>query len=118
MTEAERKKQRALRWVKALESGRFKRGRERLRSGLDGTYCVMGVACHVSRVGKWDGDNYVTPDGCHGDSYAPSRVLRYYGITESFQEALVSLNDSESWDFKRLAKLIREQLDLEAASES
>lgn len=44
-----------LKWIRALESGRYKQTRGQLRRDLGSTagQCCLGVACTVSRVGKW-----------------------------------------------------------------
>lgn len=44
-------KQHRIEWVEALESGKFKQTSNELRRG--NKYCCLGVACTISKVGKW-----------------------------------------------------------------
>ncbi len=50
----------ATKWVDLLESGKYKQGREQLRTRNG--YCCLGVACDMTMLGTW-----VKEDGDKGD---------------------------------------------------
>ena len=46
------KKNIAMKWVKALRSGKYEQGKKMLRS-LDSKYCCFGVLCDISWLYEW-----------------------------------------------------------------
>lgn len=65
-------------WVKALRSGNYKRGKGRLRSNMG--YCCLGVLCDISGLGEWESPIL----GYEFDStrnYLPMSVMEWAGIT-------------------------------------
>ena len=115
-TEEEQKKHRA-ELVKALRSGKYKQGYENLRRG--NYYCCLGVACDVSRLGKWESpfDNLCrTVYSYFGDHcYLPQKVQEYYGFidyagyTRSIKRTLLKINDYERRSFVEIADLIESE---------
>jgi hypothetical protein len=110
----------AMKWVKALRSGKYKQGKEQLRT-VEGEYCCLGVLCDITKEqtrGKWDemgrfsrltqGDGVVLPyfvrevTGMQSDDgRLPGEVankLKNYD--------LAALNDGGGYGFKRIANLI------------
>ena len=99
-------------WVKALRSGRYKQGTSRLRTKTGGEirYCCLGVAYNIATNGSgWT-------EGSFGTYYTASRQGAYLGRTDPFtlpdslQGKLAGMNDSGSWDFKRIADWIEKNL--------
>lgn len=125
----------AIRWAEALESGRYPQGYGRLRTE-DG-YCCLGVLCDISRLGEWDpdgcylGERFVVPGRVGAwaqlsgtferradQSANPHLVmpeLRKLGsvFLSDLNDDVYSDPDDDrepvTWDFKRIAALIRER---------
>lgn len=51
------------RWIRALRSGKYKQGHDRLRTE-DNRFCCLGVVCDI-----------VNPDGWRGGRHSGSKVL-------------------------------------------
>lgn len=71
-------------WVKALESGKYRQGRESLVHR--GRYCCLGVACDVFRKKTKQGQ-WIYPNGRREpgtfmgkETLPPSEVMRWYGL--------------------------------------
>lgn len=47
------KKNIAMKWVKALRSGKYKQGRKALRNIVNDSYCCLGVLCDISKQHEW-----------------------------------------------------------------
>lgn len=63
--------------VTALRSGTYRQGRERLRA--EDEFCCLGVACEVSKVGKW----------CDGYGYLASKEQpRFSSLPDAVRDAL------------------------------
>lgn len=106
-------------WVDALRSGEYRQGYGRLRSDGSNAYCCLGVACDVSGVGRWTGSLYETdgemPWGVSGLEL-PNPVVRWLGLDDrdpymesAGGDSLSSLNDSENWDFDKIADLLESE---------
>lgn len=78
-------------WIKALRSGEYEQGRNRLRR--DGKYCCLGVLCDISGMGKWEENTYMG-----SESVLPYELAEKMGITQwgdlSFGITLTHLNDT------------------------
>jgi len=113
-------------WVRALESGEYKQGREYLCQVRDGgrRYCCLGVLCEVASipgteltVTNSDGGtrNVVMFDGMDNGSYyfLPRIIDNFLGIgslgmlKRSVGVSLANMND-EGESFKRIADTIRQ----------
>lgn len=92
--------------IAALRSDRYVQGRDQLRSSdVSGKpcLCILGVACEVSGLGKWDkrpGEswNYELDDGRSYVSAAPLSVRLHFNLPPG----IASLND-EGVSFGELA---------------
>ena len=120
-------------WIKALESGKYKKGKGFLCSieGKNKTpkYCCLGVLCEILKVPKRNHQNIIdTEDGLfqtveYGDNIGksntslPTGIMKKVGIKESegrirnfnFDGSilLTTLNDSRDYSFKKIAKVIK-----------
>lgn len=85
----------ARKWVKALRSGKYKQGRNRLKYGnQNGTfYCCLGVAEEACGVPRNDG-----------------LELRPGVLPSMLQSDLMEMNDVEGADFKHIAKHIEDHV--------
>lgn len=107
----------AKRWVKALRSGKYKQGRETLKTDR-GTYCCLGVLCDLAVKAK------VIPKFPEGEVVLPREVQRWVGLCTaegSFSTVngyycgfcdtsdLTVLNDTEKNKFPTIAKVIESQ---------
>lgn len=106
-------------WLRALESGRYKRGRSWLKMERGGKfeYCCLGVACEVAGV-KWQlgyGGRYST-SGC--DASLPESMVRWLGVFshigvvgywEIDEPSMAEMNDSLDLSFKKIAARIRKR---------
>lgn len=111
------------RWVSALRSGEYKKGKGRLRSTNNG-YCCLGVLTelylkeHPKSKGKWRN----TGNGFSSfgrDDVTPVPVMRWAGLRDSNPMVAVSddtslslaeLNDGDGYKMKR-ARSFREIAD-------
>ena len=88
-------------WIKALESGRYKQTQENLE--LDGCYCCLGVLCKTMRIdpqtAKSDFDHELLSES----------VLEKVGLREEEQSRLACMND-EGKSFREIAAYIRANL--------
>ena len=83
-------------WVRALESGKFKQGRKRLARG--GYYCCLGVLRKI--------DN---PSVGNDAEILPKEYQDELGLTVEIQQQLASMND-DGKTFKEIASWIRKHL--------
>lgn len=102
-----------LSWVAALESGEYTQGTGTLKN-LDGSFCVLGVACDLSGTGEWCdfpvGNVYPYMMGRRAFLCYPSDIVEgEYGMTRLGAYALLDLND-EGVQFEVLAQIIRAEL--------
>jgi hypothetical protein len=88
------------RWIKALESGKYKQGRKRLKHG--GRFCCLGVLREIEPSIK----------GVDQDTALDEES----GIPMEYQSKLIDLNDGSVFkgidphSFKEIAKWIRSHL--------
>ena len=107
-------------WLKALRSGKYRQGRDRLRTKTNG-YCCLGVLCDVYRkttkTGKWvQTDQLWNFEGRSG--VLPYKVRRWAGLKQedpeldptSFSGNASSVNDLRRSNFKKIANLIERNL--------
>ena len=114
------KKSIAMKWARALESGRYKQNQGALRTkNFEGkpSYCCLGVLCNITKTTKWEHKN-----GCNGQLYGeagvlPQEIMKKTGIstanpivrTDEGDTSLVNLNDKLNYSFKQIAKIIRKE---------
>ena len=106
-------------WVAALRSGDYKQATNQLR--LRNSFCCLGVACDISKVGEWkDNNRYVCtfedgyPDS-NRDLELPPKVLDWLGMSDP--DPIIDMinnsylncscaNDIKGWDFDKIADAI------------
>lgn len=104
------------RWVEALRSGKYKQGKERLKS--EQGFCCLGVLCDLAvhdGVGQWNGQCFTTDD--KSVEYMPPQKIKDWSglrmgvplMTEIGLSQAHVLND-QGISFEKIADLIEEQL--------
>lgn len=86
-------------FIAALQSGKYKRGRGLLR-GKSGGYCPLGVLCDVVDPNKWrkPGPNAALPHWRYDTDYyafPPPAVLRKVGVPDQDAWYLCNLQDKD-----------------------
>lgn len=124
------KREVAILWAEALESGEYKQTSGKLRDNAADTpeYCCLGVLCDIAPVGEWAGNRDVY--GIVGDYDAgllPNVVGTWAGVDHgNFSNVLLvdtcggncewdgtppgfasHMNDSHHWSFQQIAHAIR-----------
>lgn len=114
------KKSVAMKWAKALESGKYKQADGYLRTPA-GDYCCLGVLCDLvgEEVGlKRGAVRGFVKDGMPYNATLPSFVSRFVGMKSSDgllsaygrakkAVSLSGLNDIKSLSFNQIARVIR-----------
>lgn len=113
------KKAIAMKWVKALRSGKYRQTSSVLYDG--GAFCCLGVLCDISKKRKWHkADDSSYRYGRAGTTVLPAYVRDWAGmlsasgtssiIDRSHQNGghhdLISMNDRKGWSFKKIARWI------------
>jgi len=101
-------------WIKALRSGKYEQGEERLKTG--NSFCCLGVLCDLSRkdgIGEWQGKIFKSKNSCSsGELPDDVRLWAELGDEDPFiggWDHLSRLNDN-GWTFKAIASLIETEL--------
>ena len=80
-----------LRWITALESGKYRQGTGVLKRP-GGSYCCLGLACEVIGQGQWhsglDCETYGSPDGQASWARLPSSLQEQLGLEDAQGEML------------------------------
>lgn len=114
------KKEILQKWVKALKSGKYVQGVNKLRSNKD-EFCCLGVLCDVyakeCNGGRWEDQTYyglktfVITDNSESDAYSlPNGLSKALGIDSKFESRLIDMNDEEGADFIQIAEFIESEL--------
>lgn len=105
-------------WLKALESGKYKRGKESLKVDYgDGfKYCCLGIACEVA------GANWIKAhdDGCYTvngrGGFLPKSIMEWLGVfyndgscPSGTYPSMIAMNDEKNLSFKEIAARIRKR---------
>lgn len=110
-----------LKWIRALESGEYKQGRDKLFYPEEKSYCCLGVACDVSGLGEWKEMEYIVQGEerpqYEGETYPPKAVCDLYGLDESAGNTLLNMNDEEVYTFAAIARYLRTHFGLEGVTE-
>lgn len=95
------KKAIAMKWVKALRSGKYKRGIGQLKT--ERGHCCLGVLCEVLGLerGTWNSDW-----GLSFEAQKKSGMKSCDGTIHSLGTDLATLNDMRGGSFKEIAKVI------------
>lgn len=108
------KKSIAMKWVKALRSGKYIQGKIRLKSN-DEKFCCLGVLCDISKKSRWTKDKRGLNWYNTSEKYLPTIVQKYSGIKTSsgvnkkLGRSLISLNDSGDFTFNDIADYIEKE---------
>lgn len=102
-------------WVNALRSGKYKRGKGKLRKVVCGVerHCCLGVLCDISPEAskKWSFDEaskkyeFICADNDTESESIPARVMNWAGM-ESDHRHLAAINDSGKYNFNQIADII------------
>jgi len=108
---AEQIKENRAKWIKALSSGRYRQAEGILRHIDHGRkkYCCLGVACQISRLGKWNEQDIFTINGESSDvclKRLPS-VRRWLGMSMEQNSKAVKMNDEDCLSFKQIAECFK-----------
>lgn len=117
-------------WIAALTGGEYNQGQSRLR--VDDSFCCLGVLCDLAVLageGRWDGEDYVAPDGsrehltlsAHVAEWAFKQGADVVARETSWDDPLVTrkngdevgltdLNDAQDKSFSYIAKAIERSL--------
>lgn len=104
-------------WVKALRSGEYRQGKDRLVDGKD-RFCCLGVLCNISpaREGRWVKDTkrgwcFSGPDKTNEGAPTPN-VKKWAGLKSDNPiigaHNLAEYNDDLNYTFDQIADLIEE----------
>lgn len=103
-------------WIEALRSGKYKQGRNVLRSSND-RFCCLGVLCDISGQGQWKGEScgceagyyYYERNGQPAESEGitlPVFVKHFANIEDKDQEVLMGMNDHDNISFDEIGDWI------------
>ena len=108
-------------WVKALRSGEYTQGTDRLQSSYG--FCCLGVLCKVGElegveviknehIGQIEGSELISQEAIKEWSGIKTNTCESYVIPTKTnkinQRNLAYLNDSGEYDFNKIADLIEE----------
>lgn len=117
------KKNIAMKWVKALRSGKYKQGRDRLRTE-NNKFCCLGVLCNLHaqahpgfaarqrKVASYDGSHATVGPNVRGwaglaTSDGDFNRNEVEGLPRNWStDSLIELNDVKLWNFERIATFI------------
>jgi len=92
-------------WIKALRSGKYKQGKERLYNEEEDSYCCLGVLELIAGIDtKSDAFLQTT-----GELITHKAISCVKGLDMKMQIKLADMNDSEDNDFNDIAKYIEVQ---------
>lgn len=101
-------------WANVLESGKYKKGRNCLRTGNE--FCCLGVYCDAFLDGEWkyledeldENENKYSFSyhGLQNNLRMPDNARDTVGLSEAEEEDLMSLND-RSDSFSEIVKILR-----------
>lgn len=97
------KKSVAMKWVKALRSGKYEQGQRRLRN-KQGEFCCLGVLCDISPYRK----SYLRMKDAVGETnfFIPVKIGKWAGtLNLSIYNTLANMNDM-GMSFEKIAKYI------------
>lgn len=104
-------RERRERWIKALESGRYRQTRGQLRevNWKTASYCCLGVLCNLEKEKgqKWDGSEFLAGVPLDGYvNYPPDSILKKLNVSDDLSNTLADMNDSGK-TFKDIAAFLR-----------
>ncbi len=106
-----------VKWLEALRSGKYKQGKQRLRSKVTDRFCCLGVLCDISGIGEWVVNrvgNYEYSNPLVKDDSAasilPAFVIDSSGISQEHRCNLMTMNDEGNKTFHEIANYIEKEL--------
>lgn len=99
-------------WIEALRSGEYKQTEGQLHDPDENSFCCLGVLCDLARKdgGKvnWYNDwkSIVEP----GSGGLPVFVRNYIGLSDTDEQKLIEMNDSQTQSFKQIASYIKRNI--------
>jgi hypothetical protein len=79
------------RWIAALESGKYRKARNKLRNGNQ--FCCLGVLCDINGV-KWEQDDAIGKNSAiRMSGLPPVSISRVAGLAITEEKHLAVLND-------------------------
>lgn len=95
-------------WVEALRSGKYKQGRDGLRS-TSGQHCCLGVLCDVINPAGWSSPREFIFEGDQREMFLPDALAKRFGIEFETQSELAALND-DGTPFAAIADWIEQNI--------
>ena len=105
-------------WVKALRSGEYDQGKNRLLTVHDNdskSFCCLGVLCelHAQETGgHWEKERGLKWEYRGQEGVLPGSVMEWSGVSNvngratGLNGSLILMNDSGDYDFNQIADLI------------
>ena len=108
-----------LKWLEALESGKYLQGKQKLKCDIVGQYeyCCLGVGCDLLGLPEKTlecGTVIFEPETEYASNLAPRKLVNSLrlkdrtGSIDSKENSLVKMNDGLDLSFKDIAKFCRE----------
>jgi hypothetical protein len=95
-------------WIAELRSGKYKQGVGTLRN-LNDEYCCLGVGCNVLDPYQWhEGSNRYNYS--YLDKSLDHWLLESLGLTNSDQDTLIAMNDTQRKNFYAIADHIESRI--------
>jgi hypothetical protein len=100
------------RWIKALESGKYRQGREMLKQHDDSghvRYCCLGVLQRIEprlEVGEGEDEELLNP--------TPVRKILGCNLDQEFLSRMNDGHEGEPWNFKQIAQHLRKKYKITA----
>lgn len=102
-------------WIRALKSGKYKQGRQRLKiihKDKSNSYCCLGILCNIiakKGLGKWEKRNFIYNDDIFETELEGDLMdeVELHGIE---QDHLIKMNDQDKSSFKKIADYIDKNL--------
>ena len=91
-------------WIKALKSGKYIQGKDRIYDVNTDTYCCLGVACDI--VNCKSDSNFII----FTNSRKIPKILKGASKENKLVKKLVDMNDYSQKSFKEIAKWIEKNL--------
>lgn len=87
-------------WLKALRSGKFKKGKEALKTG--NKFCCLGVACEIGlAVPEKNSDSFCSQE------FLPNNIQNFLATRNDGQH---ESDIGKGWSFKQIANWIEKNL--------
>lgn len=95
----------AMKWVKALRSGKYKQAKHRLKSAEG--YCCLGVLCEINNIIYTENFDSVLSYRDMRKLTMRSDIGNIPGDVDRKEDSLAELNDSGEYNFDEIADIIQ-----------